>query len=176
MAKRRKPTQLRLPGTSDYGGVVATISDLLDQARRSAARAVNSVLTAAYWEIGRQLVEFEQGGQAKAEYGQNLLKQLGHDLTARFGRGFSWRNFFSMRSFYLGWEILQTSSAKFEARVRRPAELAETGGTSLPDAFWPIADSAAAVCRTRLGRSFSTLLVPLCTAHVGREATRADLL
>ena len=68
-------------------------------------------------------MEFEQRGKEKAEYGEGLLKRLGEDLTRRFGRGFSWRNIFYMRSFYLGWEILQTPSAIFEARARMPADV-----------------------------------------------------
>jgi hypothetical protein len=72
----------------------------------------------SYCEVGRRIVEFEQEGQAHAVYGEELLKMLGSDLTGRFGRGFSWRNLYSMRNFYLGWEILQTPSAKFQARVR----------------------------------------------------------
>lgn len=122
MAKRKKTTALFRSGPTEYGGLVTGIAELLEQARRGAARAVNSILTATYWEIGRRIVEFEQGGKARAEYGEELLKELGTDLTARFGRGFSWRNLFYMRSFYLGWEILQTPSAIFEARARLPVQ------------------------------------------------------
>jgi DUF1016 N-terminal domain len=59
-------------------------------------------------------VEFEQGGKAKAEYGEVLLKRLGQDLTARYGRGFGWRNLFRMRAFYVGWEMVQTPSGKLQ--------------------------------------------------------------
>jgi predicted nuclease of restriction endonuclease-like (RecB) superfamily len=88
-----------------YDGLRADLSTLLDAARRSAARAVNVVLTATYWEVGRCIVEFEQGGQTKASYGEELLKRLAVDLTAAHGRGFSRRNLEQMRAFYLGWEI-----------------------------------------------------------------------
>lgn len=64
------------------------------------------------WEIGRRIVEFEQGGQGRAEYGVALLKRLSSDLTAEFGRGFSERNLEQMRLFYTGWPISQTPSAK----------------------------------------------------------------
>ena len=64
-------------------------------------------LTATYWEIGRRIVEFEQGGMKRAGYGEELLKQLATDLTASFGRGFSKPNLERMRRFYLalspGW-------------------------------------------------------------------------
>lgn len=98
--------------TLDYDSILSEMSDLLEQARRTAARTVNAIMTATYWEIGRRIVEFEQGGQKKADYGKQLLINLGKDLTKRFGRGFGWRNLFQMRSFYLTYQnILQTPSA-----------------------------------------------------------------
>ena len=102
----------------DYRGLLTGISDLLEQARRMSARSVNSILTATYWEIGRRIVEFEQGGKARAEYGEALVETLASDLRARHGRGFSVRNVWNMKAFYLGWEIVQTPSAQFEGRVR----------------------------------------------------------
>jgi predicted nuclease of restriction endonuclease-like (RecB) superfamily len=100
--------------------LVSDISGLLEQARRTAARSVNSILTATYWEIGRRIVEYELGGKSRAEYGEALLRRLADDLAGRFGRGFSKRNLDYMRAFYLGWEIVQTPSAQFEARVKCP--------------------------------------------------------
>ena len=104
MAKRKqqKPDQLVPAGGGDYDGLLSGLSALLDQSRRSAARAVNAVLTATHWEVGRRLVEFEQGGEARAGYGGELLKRLGADLTKRHGRGFSRQNLQLMRAFYLG--------------------------------------------------------------------------
>jgi hypothetical protein len=104
-----------------YDRLLADISGLLEQARRMAARSVNAVLTSVYWQIGQQIVEHEQGGKQRAEYGRELLVRLGEDLTKQYGRGFSWRNLYQMRLFYQGWEILQTPSAKFEARVICPS-------------------------------------------------------
>jgi hypothetical protein len=78
-------------------------------------RSVNALMTATYWEIGRRIVEFEQKGQNRAEYGHRLLKRLSGDLAARFGRGYSERNLEQMRLFYLAWlpeKISQTLSAK----------------------------------------------------------------
>ena len=66
--------------------------------------------------------------------GAELLKRLGNDLTARFGRGFSKRNLEQMRGFYAGWEIAQTTSAQFEARVRLPPELLESEAEIFPAA------------------------------------------
>ncbi len=73
-------------------------------------------MTATYWEIGRLIIEFEQRGKSQADYGTRLLKRLGTDLTNRFGRGFSWRNLYQMRGFYLAYRgILQAPSANSAA-------------------------------------------------------------
>ena len=68
----------RTPGTTtrDYDEVLSGVVELLEQARRAAARAVNAIMTATYWEIGRRIVEFEQGGEARAGYGEQLLERL----------------------------------------------------------------------------------------------------
>ena len=108
-----------VPGSADeapgYGGIHGDIVALLEAARHTAARSVNALMTASYWEIGRRIVEFEQGGRDRAAYGQVLLKRLSVDLTNRFGRGFSERNLEQMRLFYQAWpaeQISQTPSAK----------------------------------------------------------------
>lgn len=106
---------------ANYTGLVSGISELLEQARRTTVRAVNSVLTATYWEIGRRIVEFEQGGKETSEYGEKLLERISADLTARHGRGFSRTNVSQMRAFYAGWEIVQTPSEQFEARSKCPS-------------------------------------------------------
>jgi predicted nuclease of restriction endonuclease-like (RecB) superfamily len=97
---------------NNYDSVLSNVAELLEQARRLSARSVNAIMTATYWEIGRQIVEVEQDGNFRAEYGKELLIRLATDLTARFGRGFGWRNLFQMRSFFLvNSKILQTASA-----------------------------------------------------------------
>ncbi len=122
-----------------YGGLLAGVVDLLEEARRAAARSVNAVMTATYWEIGRRIVEFEQGGKATAGYGEKLLGRVAGDLTAGFGRGFGVDNLQRMRLFYGAWpaeriyatlsrkspldEILRTTSANSraaESARRRP--------------------------------------------------------
>ncbi len=105
----------KLTTLAGYGDIHTGIVNLLESARRTAARSVNALMTASYWEIGRRIVEFEQGGEGRAEYGESLLKRLGDDLTRQFGRGFAWRNLTQLRAFYLAWpseQILQTLSAK----------------------------------------------------------------
>lgn len=109
-----------LSTTGRYDLFVKEIGGLLAEARRQTVRSVNAILTATYWEIGWRIVEYEQGGKARAEYGEHLLSRLAKDLMAEHGRGFSARNLRLMRLFYAGWEIWQTPSAKFEARVKCP--------------------------------------------------------
>jgi predicted nuclease of restriction endonuclease-like (RecB) superfamily len=117
MARRKKALAELPAGNGDYAVFLSHLSGLLDQARRASARAINGILTATYWEMGRRIVEFEQGGQARAAYGEGLLQRLAQDLTAKHGRGFSERNLRQMRAFYLGWAIRQTPSAKLEAQA-----------------------------------------------------------
>ena len=102
--------------TDDYNRFFNDISALLSEARKQAGRAVNTILVAAYWEIGRRIVEFEQGGQGRAGYGQKLLEHLSEDLTTAFGKGFSRQNLQYMRQFYLAYpvsRICQTVSGDF---------------------------------------------------------------
>jgi predicted nuclease of restriction endonuclease-like (RecB) superfamily len=101
------------PKPTAYPVLVTGIGALLEQSRRAVARSVNCLMTATYWEVGRRIVEFEQGGKRRAEYGEELLKRLAKDLTARHGRGFSKRNLEIMRRFYECWPIAQTLSAQF---------------------------------------------------------------
>lgn len=108
-------------GGGGYDAVLTGLVGLLEQARRQAARSVNAVMTATYWEIGRRLVEVEQGGQDKADYGQQIVDRLSHDLTARFGRGFGRSNLFQMRAFYLAYsEKVQTVSGQLDEAARFP--------------------------------------------------------
>ncbi|EIF31823.1 hypothetical protein BCh11DRAFT_07361 [Burkholderia sp. Ch1-1] len=98
-----------------YAGIHGGIVELLDAARQAAARSVNALMTASYWEIGRRIVEAEQKGRRRAGYGEQLMERLSADLTARFGRGFGVNNLESMRRFFLAYpqpEISQTVSGK----------------------------------------------------------------
>ena len=97
---------------AEYAGIHDGIVELLHGARQAAARNINALMTATYWEIGRRIVAAEQLGKRRAGYGDVLIKRLASDLTAKFGRGFGWRNLFQMRAFYLAWPAtLQTPSA-----------------------------------------------------------------
>lgn len=79
----------------------ADIAELLTQARSNAYRTVNSIMVETYWKIGRRIVEEEQNGKTRAEYGERLIENLSRYLTDTFGKGFSEANIKDMRSFYL---------------------------------------------------------------------------
>jgi predicted nuclease of restriction endonuclease-like (RecB) superfamily len=115
MAKRKAPSPDALIPAADYDGLLGEVVVLLESARHTAARAVNAVMTAAYWEIGRRIVEVEQRGERRAEYGASLIERLSLDLTKRFGRGFSRANLEYMRRFFEYWPIPQTPSGEFTA-------------------------------------------------------------
>jgi len=104
----------------NYENIRTGIVELLKAARSAAARNVNSIMTATYWEIGRRIVTLEQGGEERAGYGEQLIEQLATDLTGQFGRGFKRTNLWQMRAFYLAWpeaQILQTLSGEFATGI-----------------------------------------------------------
>jgi DUF1016 N-terminal domain len=105
MGKQRRPSELvsSEAGEAAYDDVLAGVSGLLESARHAAARSVNSIMTVTYWEIGRRIVEHEQGGKNRAAYGERLIQRLSYDLTKRFGRGFSAVNLKQMRKFFVDW-------------------------------------------------------------------------
>ena len=91
--------------------MLSGVVELLEQARRTSARVVNTIMTATYWEIGRRIVEHEQFGKSKADYGKQIIDHLASDLTAKLGRGFGRSNLFQMRQFYTYYpNIVQTLS------------------------------------------------------------------
>lgn len=127
MAKKKSKSAGGMVRTAYYDGLLGDVVSLLETARRTSARAVNAVMTATYWEIGRRIVEFEQEGERRAEYGDELVKRLAVDLTARFGRGFSWRNLYRMRNFHLAYrDILPTVPAKSEGATNTDSEILPT--------------------------------------------------
>jgi predicted nuclease of restriction endonuclease-like (RecB) superfamily len=77
------------------------LRSLILQARQQVVRSVNAMQVQTYWQIGRNIVEFEQGGQPRAAYGKRLLSQLGQTLASEFGKGFDATNLRHMRGFYL---------------------------------------------------------------------------
>lgn len=94
--------------------LLQNISALLENARKKVAVAVNQAMVLTYFEIGRMIVEDEQNGENRAEYGKALLKDLSFHLTEKFGKGFSETNLKQMRYFYMSYSIGQTLSDEFK--------------------------------------------------------------
>jgi predicted nuclease of restriction endonuclease-like (RecB) superfamily len=96
--------------SAQYESLIGQISATYQSGQVSASRAVNAQLVQTYWKIGQHIVEFEQAGQARAEYGKGLLDKLARDLSLRHGKGFGRTNLVYMRLFYLRFPISQTPS------------------------------------------------------------------
>jgi predicted nuclease of restriction endonuclease-like (RecB) superfamily len=95
---------------NQYSDLISRIGNLLQAGRQKAAQSVNTILVQTYWEIGRHIVEYEQNGNARAEYGTQLLDNLSKDLTRSYGKGFSRSNLFQIRQFYVRFQKIQTLS------------------------------------------------------------------
>lgn len=95
-----------------YSELIERIGSLLEQGRKQAYRAVNTVLVKTYWEIGKRIVEYEQGGKEKADYYAALLDTLSRDLKIKYGKLFGKSNVYLMREFYSKYQKFQTVSGK----------------------------------------------------------------
>lgn len=95
-----------------YKKLIVDIGSTLQRSRENALKAVNRELVIAYWEIGKHIVEFEQNGKEKAEYGSSLLTNLSKDLRTAYGKGFGKSNIYLCRLFYLHYPIFRTVSGK----------------------------------------------------------------
>ena len=136
-----------------YQTVFGDVSKIIDAARESAVRSVNAAMTAAYWLIGRRIVEFEQSGEERAEYGAALIERLAEDLTGRFDRGFSRQNVQNMRLFYL---IPNREDS--------------------PDTVWHIRSRFHRAGLRRPSDGLSAALVSLRAAAVGQKRERPRIL
>lgn len=103
--------KLRSDLSPTLDGLLGQVRLLIKEARQQVLRAVDRVQVRTCWEIGRHIVEFEQAGAARAEYGEKVIPRLAESLTNEFGKGFDARNLRNMRAFYLLfpiWNALRT--------------------------------------------------------------------
>jgi len=108
----RKSLQAIKATSRSFEGLVRELREFITESRRQIVRAVDFAQVQTCWGVGRYIVEFEQGGAAKASYGTKLLPRLAETLTAEFGRGFDARNLQNMRLFYLAFPIWNAVSSK----------------------------------------------------------------
>ena len=127
--KVAKSKSMKQVARSGYDDMLSGVVDLLEAARRTAARSVNALMTATYWEIGLRIVEHEQRGKSRAGYGLDLLRLLSEDLTARFGRGFSRHNLARFREFYL---VFPPNSIRATASLKSAAGRISNGPNFTP--------------------------------------------
>jgi len=97
---------------SNYVRLVESIGSLLESARKQVVRNINDILVRTYWESGKKIVEYEQKGKTRADYGKALLKHLSVDLRLKYGQGFSRSNLQYMRLLYINYPKCQTLSGK----------------------------------------------------------------
>lgn len=90
-----------VPKSTINSDLFVQVSDIITQSRAMIKQTVNTAMVQAYWHIGRLIVEFEQNGNARAEYGKAQLQTLSVQLTEKFGKGFDITNLRRMRLFYL---------------------------------------------------------------------------
>jgi predicted nuclease of restriction endonuclease-like (RecB) superfamily len=164
------PDKGMIPRATQYEQMLGNLVELLKHARRTAARSINAVMTATYWEIGRRIVEFEQRGKSRAGYGEALVDRLAEDLTSRFGRGFARSNLFQMRAFYFAYrDIVRTPSGQSVGAVS-PRKVQTVSGQSAG-----LADLAEVAARFELSWSHYVRLLTLRSAEA-REFYEAEAL
>lgn len=90
----------RLVATSGFNDLIGQLRALISQARQQALRAVDQIQVRTSWEVGRHIVEYDQGGRKRAVYGAGLLTDVSERLTTEFGKGFDASNLYKMTRFY----------------------------------------------------------------------------
>jgi hypothetical protein len=151
--------------------LLGELRTLITQARQGALRAVDVVQVRACWEVGRHIVEFEQGGAARATYGTHLLPLLAESLTAEFGSGFDERNLRHMRAVYQAFPIRdalrhELSWTHYRSLIHIENEKART---------WYMNEAASQNWGTRaLGRQIGTLYYERLLASQDRVAVEGE--
>ena len=110
-----------------YSNLFDRIANILIEVRTKAVREINKAQVLAYWEIGKEIVEFEQKGKSRGEYGEYLIERLSKDMAPKFGKGVSPTNLKMMRLFYQTFPIRQTLSDESvqEQKFQTPSEKSE---------------------------------------------------
>jgi predicted nuclease of restriction endonuclease-like (RecB) superfamily len=156
---------------SELGPLLTSLRELIQSARDQALRAVDQIQVHTCWRVGYHIVEFEQGGTARAAYGKRLLADLAARLTAEFGQGFDERNLRHMRAFYRAfpnWNALRSelSWTHYRSLLRVDDAQART---------WYMIEAAGQNWSTRaLDRQIGTLYYERLLASQDREAVRTE--
>jgi predicted nuclease of restriction endonuclease-like (RecB) superfamily len=155
----------------DIGGLLASLREVIQIARQQAVRAVDLVQVRTCWTVGRHIVEYEQGGGARAEYGARLLPRLAERLTAEFGKGFDERNLWHMCRFYRAFPILNAVRTELSWTHCRSLLRVEDAAARL----WYMNESADQNWNTRaLDRQIGTLYYERLLASQDRQPVREE--
>lgn len=129
MANKGKDKDMKMQKitkSTNYKKLLKRVSTLLEEARKKTVRQINTIIVETYWHIGKLIVEEEQKGKERAEYGEKLLLKLSNDLTKRFGKGFTDRNLRAVRQFYLVYPKLHALRAESLTQKKRNAPRAKS--------------------------------------------------
>ncbi len=160
-----------LPPSKSMESLLSQLRALIRGAREQALRAVDVVQVRTCWEIGRHIVEFEQGGTYRAEYGSNLLVRLANRLTVEFGKGFDERNLRYMRAFFQAFPIW--NAVRSELSWTHYRTLLRVEDSRARD--WYIAEAATQNWSSRaLERQISTLYYERLLASKNRQPVRVE--
>jgi predicted nuclease of restriction endonuclease-like (RecB) superfamily len=147
------------------------LRDLIIQARQHALRSVDTIQVQTYWQIGRHIVEFEQGGQARAAYGKRLLAELAVALTGEFGKGFDERNLRNMRAFFQyfpNWNAVRSELSWTHYRLLLRIDIPEAR-------LWYMQEAAAQNWSTRvLERQIGTLYYDRLLSSPDKDGLMAE--
>lgn len=163
--------QQQTPATED-GLLFSQIKQVLDDARRHVARTVNTTMVKAYWQVGKYIVEYEQQGKERAEYGKGVIKNLSERLMKEYGSGFSVPNIKLMRQFYLYYPIGYSVSSQltwthWRALLRVQNEVARN--------YYIEECSAANWSVRQLERQINTMYYERMLASRDKDAVRAEI-
>lgn len=156
---------------TSQSNLLANLRGLITQARNQALRLVDVIQVQTCWEIGRHIVEFEQQGQARAQYGKGLLTDLSQQLTQEFGKGFDSFNLRYMRLFYLAFPI--RDAVRHELSWTHYRTLLKVESAAARE--WYIAQTVQENWSTRaLERQISTLYYERLLASSDKSAVEAE--
>ena len=155
------------------------VAQIIEAARARVSRTVNSAMVQAYWLIGREIVEVEQAGDARAEYGKQLIVKLAGRLSMKFGKGFGPRTLRRVRQFYLTYPEGSNLPPELGGPEKRSALLSETGASEIRSALLTKSSSSLVqIFPSSLGWSHYLILIrvdrPQARAFYEIEATREN--
>lgn len=170
MSKRGAKQEAAQP-TSMLDRLLSQLRALIQDARQHALRAVDAVQVRTCWEVGRHIVEYEQGGADRAEYGARLLPRLAERLTAEFGKGFDERNLWHMCRFYRSFPILNALRTELSwTHYRSLLRLEDAKARE-----WYMIEAATQNWSTRvLDRQINTLYYERLLASKDRHSVREE--